>query len=257
MMFVVLCDIQDSGALWLVSRLRETGTACLLVTSELLSFARRRSQWIGREGTRAVIDLGAEGVIQDPVLVVNRLMSPPTAAWHWANAGERDYAGAELTAFVLSWLAGLPGVVRNQPAPTCLAGPSPHPLVAAIEAARSGFDVPNAAFRGDRGTLTLLEAAVRTAAPEGRIVHVVVLDGRIIDPEGVESLAGRRMPETFAESMALFAASVGASEALIGVDVVVAGERWWYAGMTPLPDLVVAGDAVVEALVGLVAGVLA
>jgi len=33
---------------------------------------------------------------------------------------------------------------------------------------------------------------------------------------------------------------------------VVAGGRWWFAGMTPLPDLMLAGDALVQDLIGLV-----
>jgi len=139
-MLVVLCDIDDGAALWLAARLRDLGQSCTLVTSGLLSFAQRRSQWLGRDGTRAVVDLGEAGVIDRPDVVVNRLLSPPVAAWQWAEPGERDYAGAEMTAFALSWLAALPGPVRNRPSPTCLAGPSPHPLRAAVIALRAGLD---------------------------------------------------------------------------------------------------------------------
>ena len=223
-----------------------------LVTSGLLSFAQRRSQRIGREGTRAIVDLGEGGVIDQPALVVNRLLSPPVAAWQWAKPGERDYAAAEMTAFTLSWLAAVPGVVRNRPSPTCLAGPSPHPLRTAVLAHRAGLDVPDADFGAGTATLQLLEAAVRGAAPGARACHVVVLDGRIVDAEGVERRAGARMPEGFGSAVARFATAVGAAEGLIGIDLVVAGGRWWFAGMTPLPDLMVAGEALVQDLIGLV-----
>ncbi|KQR17309.1 hypothetical protein [Cellulomonas sp. Leaf334] len=256
-MFVVLCDLDDSAALWLDSRFRELGQKSVLVTSGLLSFARRRSQWIGRDGTRAVVDLGEGGVIDQPDLVVNRLLSPPTAAWQWAEPGERDYAGAELTAFTLSWLAAVPGVVRNRPSPTCLAGPSPHPLRAAVVAHRAGLDVPDADVGAGSPTLWLLEAAVRRAAPAAGVAHLVVLDGRIVDAEGVERRVGARLPEGFPSAVARFAAAVGAAEALIGIDVVVAQGRWWFAGMTPLPDLMLAGDALVQDLIGLDARVVA
>jgi len=252
-MFVVLCDIEDSAALWLASRFRDLGQSCTLVTSGLLSFARRRSQWIGREGPRAVVDLGDGRVIDQPDLVINRLLSPPVAAWQWAKPGERDYAGAELTAFVLSWLTALPGAVRNRPSPTCLAGPSPHALRAAVLAHRAGLDVPDTPFGAAAASpIGLLEAAVRTAAPHARASHVVVLDGRIVDPGAVEQRVGARMPESFSSAVARFAAALGAEQALIGIDIVVGRGRWWYAGMTPLPDLVGAGDAVVQDLIGLV-----
>jgi hypothetical protein len=251
-MFVILCDIDDSAALWLDSRLRDLGQSGMLVTSGLLSFAQRRSQWIGRDGTRAIVDLGEGGVIDRPDLVVNRLLSPPVAAWQWAKPDERDYAGAEMTAFALSWLAAVPGEVRNRPSPTCLAGPSPHPLRAAVIAHRAGLDVPDADVGASASTLWLLEAAVCGPAQATGVCHLVVLDGRIVDPEGVEHRAGARMPEGFPAAIARFAADVGAVDGLIGIDVVLAGGRWWFAGMTPLPDLMYAGDAVVQGLIGLV-----
>jgi hypothetical protein len=250
-MFVVLCDIDDSAALWLDSRFRELGHKSTLVTSGLLSFAQRRSQWIGREGTRAVVDLGEAGVIDQPDLVVNRLLSPPVAAWQWAKPGERDYAAAEMTAFTLSWLAAVPGVVRNRPSPTCLAGPSPHPLRAAVVAHGAGLDVPDADFGTGSSTLRLLEAAVRGAASPAGFCHLVVLDGRIVDAEGVERRVGARMPEGFASAIGRLAGAVGAAEGLIGVDIVVSESRWWFAGMTPLPDLMLVGDAIVQDLIEL------
>ena len=250
-MIVVLCDLDDAAALWLHARFRERGRSSTLVTSALLSFARRRSQRIGRSGTRAVVDLGDAGVVDDPDLVVNRLVSPPVAAWQYARASERDYAGAEMAAFTLSWLAALPAVVRNRPTPTCLAGPAPHPLRAAVLAHQAGLDVPDASFGAGTSTLQLLESAVRGAADGARAVHLVVLDGQVLDPDGVARRAGAPMPAAFAAAVARFAGAVGADEALLGLDVVVAAGRWWFTGMTPLPDLLTAGDVLVDALLAL------
>ena len=112
--------------------------------------------------------------------------------------------------------------------------------------------MPDADVGSRTPMLELLEAAVRRAGPTARVLHLVVLDGRIMDGDGVEHRAGAPMPGGFAPAIARFAAAVGAVEGLIGIDVVVAGGRWWFAGMTPLPDLVFAGDALVQALVGLV-----
>ena len=58
-------------------------------------------------------------------------------------------------------------------------------------------------------------------------------------------------PAAFAAAVARFAGAVGADEALLGLDVVVAAGRWWFTGMTPLPDLLTAGDVLVDALLAL------
>jgi len=251
-MVVVLCDVEDDAALWLSARLRALGEPCALVTSGLLSFARHRELRLDRAGVRGVVDLGDGLVLSRPGLVVNRLVSPPVTAWQWARSDERDYAGAELAAFTLSWLAALPGVMRNRPTPTCLAGPSPHPLRTAVLARRAGLDVPDLGA----GALTgaphpLLEAAVRQPGAGARAVHLVVLDGLVVDPEGVARRAGAPLPADVAAAVTRFTTAVGAAEALVGLDVVVDSGRWWFAGLTPLPDLATAGDAVVRALLAL------
>src|SRR6476661_3355601 len=103
-MIVVLCDSEDATALWLVARLRAGGELCALVTSDILSFARRRSQRIGRDGVHGVVELGDGTVIDEPALIVNRMLTPPVAAWRSAKPADRDYATAELIAFMMSWL---------------------------------------------------------------------------------------------------------------------------------------------------------
>lgn len=246
-MILVLCDADDVAALWLVTRLRAAGEECLLVTGDLLSFARGRSQRIGAGGVHALVRLDDDTVIETPELVVNRLPSPPIAAWRHAKPAERDYATAELIAFMLSWLAGLDCPVRNRPVPECLAGPSPHDLLAGVEARRAGLDTADASFGVDVSPYPLLEGALRAAGPGARPVHAVVLDGRILDRDGVARRAGAVLPPHLDDAVAGFAASVGADQALIGIDFVV-GERWWFGGMTPLPDLPTGGEAVVGAL---------
>lgn len=247
-MKVVLCDTHDAGGLWLASRLDGADEKCVLVTSELLSFARRRSQRLGRGGVQARVDLHDDAAIQAPSLVVNRLLSPPIAAWQQAEASERHYATAELTAFTLSWLAGLEAPVRNRADPSCLAGPAPHWLLTGIVAARAGLDCPDLTEIDHRSPYPLLEQALRAAGSGGRPVHAVVLDGLIIDPEGVAVRAGRALPAELTTAVRTFAEDAGAAEALIGIDLVVDDAHWWFGGLTPLPDVRLAGDALVRSL---------
>ncbi|MDQ4214740.1 hypothetical protein [Microbacterium capsulatum] len=201
------------------------------MTSELLSFARRRSQRLGRDGARAVVEVGPL-TIERPALVINRMTTPPDAAWRSAVPGEREYAAAELTAFVLSWLRALDCPVRNRPEPVCLAGPAPHPQLAQLFAQRSGL----ACGEGIRS---------------GTYAQLVVLDGEILNPEEIAQRAGTAMPRGFAASVSSFAHAVGADTALIGIDMIVGEGQWLFQGVTPLPALPAAGSFLVDGLIAL------
>lgn len=238
-MFVVLCEAGDTGALWFAAAARRAGATCVVVTSDLLSFARRRSHRLGAAGVTSVVALTDELVIARPAFVLNRLLGPPDAAWHRAAPSERNYATAELTAFTLSWLAGLDCPVRNRPDPSCLAGPAPHPLVLAAAAARAALDCPDVAFGSHRNSSpdVLLAAAAQAAGRGARPVHVVCLDGEVIDDA---------VPAHIATAVHEFATAIRAEDALIGVDFLVQGDRWWFAGMSPLADLQAVGPALMH-----------
>jgi hypothetical protein len=230
--------------LWFAAQLRAAGEQPCLVTSDLLSFARRRSQRIGAVGVESVIELAHGTTITRPAFVLNRLMGPPAAAWRWASDAERNYAIAELNAFMLGWLTGLDCPVRNSPDPSCLAGPLPHPLLLAAAAARAGLECADVPFRHDSGSTPdyLLEAAAGVAGPSAQPVHVVCLDGVILNVP---------VPDSVAAAVREFATLIGASEALIGVDFLVQGNTWWFAGMSPLADLRAGGANLVDRLVAL------
>jgi hypothetical protein len=52
---------------------------------------------------------------------------------------DRTYVAAEMTAFLIFWLAGLPCPVINRPTPGCLVGPAWRPAQWSQLAARAGF----------------------------------------------------------------------------------------------------------------------
>jgi hypothetical protein len=243
-MLLVLCDIEDIAALWFASTLRRRGLPCTVATSDLLAFARRRSLRVGAAGFQSVIELADGTVITRPALVLNRLIEPPAGAWRFAAASERAYAAAELTAFVLGWLSSLDCPVRNRPDPACLAGPAPPPLGLAAAAARAGLRCPDIAIGScpQRHVDIVLEAAARATGLGARPVHVVCLDGDVVGPT---------VPADVALELHEFAATIGAAEALIGVEFLVQDDRWWFAGMTPLADLRAAPEALSDRLVAL------
>ncbi|HEV2688646.1 MAG TPA: hypothetical protein VGV35_08835, partial [Bryobacteraceae bacterium] len=63
------------------------------------------------------------------------------------DASDREYAGAEMNAFLLSWLASLPCRVLNRPSGTSLCGPNWRPLQWAHAAACAGIPVETAQRR--------------------------------------------------------------------------------------------------------------
>ena len=232
-MLLVLCDIDDLGALNVARRARLRGVDVLVLTAQALSFAVRRSHRLDDRGSRTEITLADGRTVRDRDLtaVLNRLPGAPADAWQRAAPSERHYAVAELHAFTLSWLSALTCPVRNRPAPDCLAGPVRHPVVGLAAALASGLSCPpgylRATSEADPASAILL-AAARAAGPSGRGVHVVAIDGVIITPQ---------VPDAVHVGVRRFAAAMAADRALLGVDFVVGDDGWWFAGAGPLADL--------------------
>ena len=243
-MLLVLCGLDDAAALWFAHGARQRGIDCTVVTSEVLSFARRRSHRLGAGGVTSTVAL-ADGTVVDHSSVggvLNRLPAPPDLAWHRASVPERQYASAELHAFALSWLSSLPCPVRNRPADECLGGPAPHPMVVAQAAAAAGLLV--APIELGTGSCVPVHGAIASAArcaagPSARVVQLVCVDGVAVH-DGV--------PADVRAGIARLASAIGARDAVIGVDMLVNGSRWWFAGMTPYPELRLGGRALIDRL---------
>ncbi|HEV8651809.1 MAG TPA: hypothetical protein VG276_21030 [Actinomycetes bacterium] len=252
-MLLVLCGLDDPGALWFARRAVESGLDCSVVTSEALSYVRRISHQLGRDGVHTTVELIDGTVLVDELAagpggvsgVLNRMLEPPAQAWQYAAPAERDYAAMELHAVVLSWLHGLRCPVRNRPEPDCLAGPVRHPFVAVAAAHAVGLSCPTVRFDSAAPLWpadALLAAAAAAAGRPARAVHVVCLDGEVLAPE---------VPEAVAGGVAAFTTRIGAGEALIGVDFVVGPSGWWFAGLTPLADLRAGGAVLFDRLIEL------
>jgi len=249
-MLFVLCGLADTAGLWFAQWARAAGADCAVLTTEALSFARRRSHRLGASGVSAALEVPglAELASGQATGVLNRLTEPPAAAWRAASPSERHYATAELHAFILSALHSLPDPVRNRPTPVCLAGPSPHPFVAAVSARRAGLaSAPLRVSTTAAGSAAevVLTAAAQAAGPAARLRHLLCLDGALLDPEGV--------PASVAAGARRLAGAIGAEQALIGLDFLVGPNGWWFAGLSPLPDLRAGGPAGRERLLELLA----
>ncbi|MCS0499719.1 hypothetical protein [Protaetiibacter mangrovi] len=122
------------------------------------------------------------------------------------------------------------------------------PLLEAFAAAHVGFSCAEPDV-DDTSPCPLLEAALRAGGAEGRFVHLVVVDGRIIGLRRMQTLLGEPVPERVQLATARFASAMGAECGFLGLDLVVdAVGRWWFGGSTTLPMLEVAGDELIALL---------
>jgi hypothetical protein len=124
-MIVILCHPDDAAAVWLEGTLRSLGVGGIeIVTVEQLVFSRRIVHRLGASGDGGTIDL-ADGRCLRPEGItglVNRIRYLPTEHFSTAATADRAYAAAELSAFMLAWLNGVPGRVINPARPSSLDG---------------------------------------------------------------------------------------------------------------------------------------
>jgi hypothetical protein len=212
-MILLLTHLHDDSAIRLSGALRRAGSDCVVATVESLSFAAHRRHRVHDAGVHTLVELAGGVVVDSDEIdgVINRVCSPPDLAWRHASTEEYQYATSELQAFMLSWLSGLQCPVRNRPDAQCLAGPSPHPTVAFVEAARCGLSQPpeRPTERMRRMRVTYLDGVPYVAQPPTAVVEAT---GELL----------RRLD---------------ADRALVGVDYAVDGSSWVFLGMTPLPEI--------------------
>lgn len=246
-MLVVVAALEDDAALWFVRAATARGVPCTVLTTQALSFPRRLSHSLSDDGFATRIELTDGTVVDSGAVdgVLNRLVEAPSMAWRSAAAGERDYAAAELHALTVSWLHALPCPVRNRPAPDCLAGRLLHPFAAAAAATAAGLSCPplqiGTGWSGEPA-MALQLAAVARAGAGAQVRRLVCLDGAVLAED---------VPEDQCVAIKRFTTSAGLHDALVGMDFLVAGGRWWFAGATPLPELRLGGPLLVDGLLAL------
>ncbi|MHB8520532.1 MAG: hypothetical protein ACYDH9_07225 [Limisphaerales bacterium] len=123
-MLVVLASSHDASAREIVERW-EPGSAALL-SCEDLSTPGWRYFPRNLEGSQAVVGgqviplTNIDGVLtRRPAVLVPELLQIATA--------DREYAAAEMNAFLIAFLSALPCRVLNRPTPDCLSGPNWRP----------------------------------------------------------------------------------------------------------------------------------
>src|SRR5205814_4716450 len=79
---LVVASLDDADALWFAQRAGTSGVACRVLTTEALSFARRRSHRVTDQGCTTTIEVVAGDIIRDSEIggVLNRALDPPDRA---------------------------------------------------------------------------------------------------------------------------------------------------------------------------------
>jgi hypothetical protein len=124
-MIVILCHPSDAAAVWLGTTLQHLGIGGVeIVTVEQVVFSRRIVYRLSDGGDSGSIELADGRVLHSERMtgLVNRVQYLPTQHFAAAAPADRDYATAELSAFMLAWLNGTAARVINPPLPFALGG---------------------------------------------------------------------------------------------------------------------------------------
>ncbi len=239
-MYFVICPANDLPALWAYRGLKQLGLSPLeIITPEALVYNRRLEHRMQEGETLTHLTLQDGRVFDSTVIrgVLNRINTLPLGHFDAADPADQVYAAQEQHAVFLSVLYGLPGVLINPPGPRGLGGDPRSPAEWAWLAGRAGLPVlpfhlgSDASDRDCRGR------------PVGELAaRVIVLDGQIF---------GRSSDRKFSESWR--ASTIQLSKLsglrLLGVDFASGpDDELCFASGSPLPDLRLGGDALLDGL---------
>jgi hypothetical protein len=237
-MWLVLCSSSDPAGLWVYEGLRQLGVAPLeLVLAEALAFGSRWEHRLDASGTHIKIVLPDGRVLCSSRIrgAINRLLTPSPGIALQAVASDKDYAQAELQAFYLSWLKGLPGIVVNRPTAMGLCGSWFHPSEWAYRASRAGLPAP--VYR--QSAHDVPDHCHRSRVPEGAAKqNVIAFRGEVF---------GGQVPDTLVRACAKLAQEAEAE--MLGIELYAAENGdWTFASATPCPDLSAGGNSLLQRL---------
>jgi hypothetical protein len=239
LMWLVLCDAGDTSALWVHQQLCARGLAPVeLITADALAMADYWEHRIAGARTSIRFRIDNLDVTGDQLRgVVNRLYTAPIPHWRSAQQRDQDYVQQELIAFFLSWLHALPCPVINRPTPQGLSGRWRTESEWVLLAHQAGL--PTAPFRHSSHDRVDEMKGEKRLVPWGTLVQTVIVLG--------DAVAGAAVPQPLVAACQRLAQLSGTE--LLGVDF-IAGEAdaWTFAGASPMPYLMLGGEALIDAL---------
>jgi hypothetical protein len=232
-MTLILCEPGDSSAVWAAAELQQRGHDAHLLFGAALGAATRWEHRVDAESATTAITLadGRQLSSASPEPILNRLPFVPLDQMRATAGADYGYAVQEVYAFYLSWLHAWPAAVINRPTPGGLSGSYRHPSQWAVFAARAGLPaLPWEQSNAD-------DPMRGWEAPPGEAVAFAV-DGEAVLPP--------ILPAEFAAPCVRLAAI--AETALLGITFAREGDGWLMTGASPVPDLMLGGAPLADAL---------
>jgi hypothetical protein len=187
---------------------------------------------IGADGAPVQVKLsdGRQFRSGDADAVLNRVLAPPLLPITAISADAR-YAYSELTAFAASWIRNLGARVINEPSPQGLSGRWRSPLAWRVLAARAGLPI---------------EALNLDSAHPGPVDDTLWSGGRMVLVVAGEPF-DTEVPAAIRAAIGRFA--VLAATPILGLRFSDPyGGEWRFLDATPLPDLLLGGEAGIAAI---------
>jgi len=245
-MWLVLCTAMDASALWASQGLQARGLEPLeCVSAEMLAQSQCWEHRVDTQGAAIDITLADGRHIRNEAIqgVLNRLVCVPFEPLRLAHPADRAYASQELTAFCLSWLHALPSPVINRATPQGLAGQWRHRSEWLGLAAHAGLPTPlyretSEDPRDER------DGQGRLVPPDTPVQTVFLVADQVV---------GATLPCHIRYGCRRLAEL--SHTALLGIEFATGpAGPWTFAGATPMPDLRLGGEALLDALASALRG---
>jgi hypothetical protein len=238
-MWLMICSENDSSALWAFQGLQARGLRPFhLVTSEMLTQNAKWEHTVGVGGAQINITLADGRVINNRQLrgVVNRMTHVPLE--HLAGASDYDYAVQEYTALFMSWLNALPDPIFNRVDTQGLSGAWRHASEWVWLATQAGLPTPE--YQQTSHDQIDEGVELRRLVPEtAKTMMAIAVRDRVFGPT---------LPTTFRKGCAELARI--SKTPLLGIEFAVkpGTNSLVFAGATPMPDLRLGGEPLLDAL---------
>jgi hypothetical protein len=238
-MWLMICSENDAAALWAYQGLQARGLRPFqLITAEMLARTARWEHTVGSDGARINITLSDGRVINNQKVrgVVNRLTHVPLQ--HLEGATDYEYAVQEYTALFMSWLQALPSPVYNTVHSQGLSGAWRHVSEWVCLAAQAGLVTPHYCQSSQDDIDE--NKQMRSIVPEGLAKTMAVTLG--------DRVFGPFLPTAVRNACANLARI--SNTPLLGVELAVNPQTksFVFAGATPLPDLRLGGEYLLDVL---------
>lgn len=238
-MWLMICSAQDTSALWAYQGLLARGLHPLeLVTAEMLTLNAKWEHTVGVNGANFNVTLADGRVIDNRLVsgVVNRLTHVPLD--HLAGAPDFEYAQQEYSALFMSWLKALPSPIFNGVQSHGLSGAWRHVSEWVWMAAQAGLPTPSyqQSSHDEIDESQQLRRIVPASTPT---TMVITLDDRVF---------GANLPAPISNGCKELARI--AQTPLLGIELTVGQSHvpWTFAGATPMPDLRLGGEPLLDEL---------